>query len=84
MVGLDTDIKIHAQTHTYTVLTCSITELDLDVSLSLSLSRSLAFWVDLGADFWPSLLCWSVPKGADVQSKISTNTAKKKRQDDTE
>jgi len=76
MVGLDPDIEIYMHRHTNcSLLTRSIMELDLDVSLSLSFSRSFALWVDLGADFWPSLFCWSVPTGVDVPSKISPNTA---------
>lgn len=76
-MGLDTDIEIYMRKHKKkkNVLTWSIMELDLDASLSLSFSRSLALWVDLGADFWPSLFCWSVPKGVDAPSKISPNTA---------
>lgn len=73
MVGLDTDIEIYIYTGAQTVLTWSIMELDLDASLSLSFSRSLD--LDLGAFFWPSLFCWSVPTGVDVPSKISPNTA---------
>lgn len=72
-MGLDTDIEIYMHKHTVTVLTWSIMELDLDACLSFS--RSLALWVDLGADLWPSLFCWSVSKDVDAPSKISPNTA---------